>query len=142
MRSGFQSAVTKKRDELSELLQKNVDTIKRKIMELDEAFTDFKGAHDVYTKSLVEENSIMESCEYFESEHGAIKGLKARAGSRISELLFTLAPPPQVGILPEDAISQIGSGIRSRVSSVRSKSSRSSSLTSSTCLKYVKEAAK
>ena len=39
-------------------------------------------------------------------------------------------------------VSQIGSGIRSRASSVRSKSSRSSSSTSSTWLKYVEEAAK
>ena len=143
-RSGFKSALTKKRNELSELLhrEKNVDTVKKKIMELDQAFANFEGAHDVYTKSLVEENSIMESREYFESEHCAVKELKERAGSRISELLFTLTPPAQVDILPEDSVSQIGSGIRSRASSVRSKSSRGSSSTSSTHLKYVEEAAK
>ena len=143
-RSGFKSALTKKRNELSDLLhrEKNVDAVKMKIMELDQAFVNFKGAHDVYTKSLVEENSIMESREYFESEHCAIKELKERAGSRISELLFTLTPPAQIDILPEDSVSQIGSGIRSRASSVRSKSSRSSSSTSSTRLKYVEDAAK
>ena len=143
-RSGFKSVLTKKCNELSELLhrEKNVDTVKMKIMELDQAFVNFKGAHDVYTKSLVEENSIMESREYFESVHCAVEELKERAGSRISELLFTLMPPAQVDILPEDSISQIGSDIRSRASSARSKSSRSSSSTSSTRLKHVEEAAK
>ena len=128
-RSGFKSVLTKKRNELSELLhrEKNVDAVKTKIMELDQAFVNFKGAHDVYTKSLVEESSITESREYFECEHCAVEELKERAESRISELLFTLTPPAQVDILPEDSISQIGSGIRSRASSVRSKSSRSSS---------------
>ena len=143
-RSGFRSLLTKKRNELSELLhrEKNVDTVKMKIMELDQAFVNFKGAHNVYTKSLVEESSITESLEYFESEHYAVKELKERAESRISELLFTLTPSAQVDILPENSISQIGSGIRSRASIVRSKSSRSSSSTSSTRLKYVEEAAK
>ena len=76
-RSGFKSALTKKRNELSELLHgdKSVDTVKMKIMELDQAFDNFKGAHDVYTKSLVEEDSIMESREYFESEYCAVKEL-------------------------------------------------------------------
>ena len=66
-RSGFKSVLTKKRNELSELLhrEKNVDAVKTKIMELDQAFVNFKGAHDVYTKSLVEESSITESREYF-----------------------------------------------------------------------------
>ena len=113
-----------------------------KIMELDQAFVNFKKAHDVYTKSLVEESSITESREYFECKHCAVKELKERAESRISELLFTLTPPAQVDILPEDSISQIGSGIRSRASSMRSKCSRCSSSTSSTRLKYVEEAAK
>jgi len=52
-RGGFKSALTKKRNELSELLhrEKSVDTVKIKIMELDQAFDNFKGAHDVYTES-------------------------------------------------------------------------------------------
>ena len=143
-RSGFKSALTKKRNELSKLLhgEKSVDTVKMKIMELDQAFDNFKGAHDVYTKSLVEEDSIMESREYFESEYCAIKELKEKAGTRISELLFTHTPPAERDILPEDSVSQIGSAIRSRASSGRSKSSRSSSTASSTRLKYVEEAAK
>lgn len=143
-RGGFKSALTKKRNELSELLhrEKSVDTVKIKIMELDQAFDNFKGAHDVYTKSLVEEDSIMESREYLKSEYCAVKQLKERAGARISELLFTHTPPAERDILPEDSVSQIGSAIRSRASSGRSKSSRSSNTTSSTRLKYVEEAAK
>ncbi|PFX15931.1 hypothetical protein AWC38_SpisGene19831 [Stylophora pistillata] len=113
-----------------------------KIMELDQVFVNFKGAHDVYTKSLVEENSIMESRGYFENENRAVKELKESAGFRISELLFTFTPPAQVDILPEDSISQVGSGTRSRASGLRSKSSRSSSSASSTRLKHVQEAAK
>jgi len=78
-----------------------------KIMELDQAFVNFKGAHDVYTKSLVEENSIMESREYFESEHCTVEDLKESAWSRISELLFTLMPLAQIDIVPKDSISQV-----------------------------------
>ncbi|PFX12473.1 hypothetical protein AWC38_SpisGene23567 [Stylophora pistillata] len=59
-----------------------------------------------------------------------------------SRLLFTLTPPAKVDIWPEDSISQVGSGTRSRASSLRSKSSRSSSSASSTRLKHVEETAK
>ena len=77
-RSGFKSVLTKKRNEPSELLhtEKIVDAVKMKIMEFDQAFVNFKGAHDVYTKTLVEETSIMELSEYFESELRAVKELK------------------------------------------------------------------
>ena len=73
---GLSQCLPEKRNELSELLhrEKNVDAVKMKIMELDQAFVNFKGAHDVYTKSLVEESSITESREYFECEHCAVKG--------------------------------------------------------------------
>ena len=52
-RSGFKSVLAKKRNELSKLLhrKKDVDTVKMKIMELDQAFVNFKGAHHVYTES-------------------------------------------------------------------------------------------
>ena len=81
-RSGFKSVLTKKRNEPSELLhtEKIVDAVKMKIMEFDQAFVNFKGAHDVYTKTLVEETSIMELSEYFESELRAVKELKKELG--------------------------------------------------------------
>ena len=75
----------------------------------DQAFVNFKGLRDVYTKSLLEENSIIESREYFKSKDYAVKELKEKAGSWISELHFTITQPDQVDILPGDSISQIGS---------------------------------
>ena len=74
-RSGFKSALTKKRNKFSDLLHRE------KIMELHQAFDNFKGAHDVYTKSLVEEDSIMESHEYFEDLRASIYTYAASTSS-------------------------------------------------------------
>ena len=51
--AGFKSVLTRKRNELSELSQvgADVDCVKNKVSELNQASENFKGAHELYTKS-------------------------------------------------------------------------------------------
>ena len=62
-RAGFMSVLTRKRNELSELSElsqvgADVDCVKNKVSELNQAFENFKGAHELYTKSLLDVGSI------------------------------------------------------------------------------------
>ena len=61
-RSGFKSVFTRKRNELPELLEvgADVDCVKNEVSELNQAFENFNGAHELYTKSLVDVGSIKE----------------------------------------------------------------------------------
>ena len=54
------SVLTRKRNELSELWQvgADVDCVKNKVSELNQAFENFKGAHELYTKSFLDVGSI------------------------------------------------------------------------------------
>ena len=54
------SVLTRKRNELSDLPQVggDVDCVKNKVSELNQAFENFKGAHELYTKSLLHVGSI------------------------------------------------------------------------------------
>ena len=54
------SVLTRKRNELSELSQvgADVDCVKNKVSELNQAFENFKGAHELYTKSFLDVGSI------------------------------------------------------------------------------------
>ena len=62
-----QSVLTRKRNELSELLEvgADVDYVKDKVSELNQAFENFNGAHELYTKSLVDVGSIV-MCHVFD----------------------------------------------------------------------------
>ena len=59
-RAGFMSVLTRKMNELSELSQvgADVDCVKNKVSELNQAFENFKGAHELYTKSFLDVGSI------------------------------------------------------------------------------------
>ena len=59
-RAGFMSVLKRKRNELSELWQvgADVDCVKNKVSELNQAFENFKGAHELYTKSFLDVGSI------------------------------------------------------------------------------------
>ena len=48
-RAGFKSVLTRERNELSELLEvgTDVDCVKNKVSELNQAFKNFKGAHEL-----------------------------------------------------------------------------------------------
>ena len=142
-RAGFKAFLTKKRNELLHLLEteEDIQEIQLKMAELNQAFENFKGAHDVYTRSLQDDKSIKESREYFNVECSAVKELEERVTDWISKLESSLSPHADGDVLPKDSVSQLGSKARSSVSSKRSKSS-SGSAASSTRRKYVKEAAK
>lgn len=107
IRSGFKLAFIKRRNKFFEFLyrEKSVDIVKMKIMELDQVFDNFKGVYDVYIKNFVEEDSIMELCEYFESEYCVVKELKERVGFRILEFLFIYIFLVERVILFEDLVS-------------------------------------
>ena len=62
-----QSVLTRKRNELPELLEvgADVDYVKYKVSELNQAFENFNGAHELYTKSLVDVGSIV-MCHVFD----------------------------------------------------------------------------
>ena len=50
--------LTRKRNEISELVGADVDCVKNKVSELNQAFENFKGAHELYTKSFLDVGSI------------------------------------------------------------------------------------
>ena len=52
--------LTRKRNKISELLEAgaDVDCVKNKVSELNQAFENFKGAHELYTKSFLDVGSI------------------------------------------------------------------------------------
>ena len=66
-RAGFKAFLTKKRNELLHLLENegDIQEIQIKMADLNQAFENFKGAHDVYTSSLQDDKSIRESREHF-----------------------------------------------------------------------------
>ena len=84
-RAGFKSVLTRKRNELSELLEvgADVDCVKNKVSELNQAFKIFKGAHELYTNSLVDVGSIKEAYEYFHAEYHAVSRLKEKVAGWI-----------------------------------------------------------
>ena len=87
-RAGFKAFLTKKRNELLHLLETEGDIkeIQLKMAELNQAFENFKGAHDVYTRRLQDDKSIKESREYFNVECSAVKELEERVTDWISKL--------------------------------------------------------
>ena len=93
-RAGFKSELTKKRNEVSKLLGKVTDIVcVKKISELNQAFENFKGAHNLYTRSLVELKSNKEAYEYFHCECNAVSCLKERLTCWISEIEHRYVPP-------------------------------------------------
>ena len=134
-RAGFKSVLTRKRNELSELSQVGVDVdcVKNKVSELNQAFENFKGAHELYTKSLVDVGSIKEAYEYFHAEYHAVSRLKEKVAGWIVGVECANANSPGSDVLPEDSISQAGTGGRSVASSSKASSVRR---------RYVEESAK
>ena len=134
-RAGFKSVLTRKRNELSDLLEvgADVDCVKNKVSELNQAFDNFKGAHELYTKSLVDVGSIKEAYEYFHAEYHAVSRLKEKVAGWIVGVECANANSPDSDVLPEDSISQAGTGGRSVASSSKASSVRR---------RYVEESAK
>ena len=134
-RAGFKSVLTRKRNELSELLEvgADVDCVKNKVSELNKAFENFKGAHELYTKSLVDVGSIKEAYGYFHAEYHAVSRLKEKVAGWIVGVECANANSPDSDVLPEDSISQAGTGGRSVASSSKASSVRR---------RYVEESAK
>ena len=77
-----QSVLTRKRNELPELLEvgADVDYVKNKVSELNQAFENFNGAHELYTKSLVDVGSIV-MCHVFGTDHVSEWRISAHAQS-------------------------------------------------------------
>ena len=134
-RAGFKSVLTRKRNELSELLEVSfdVDCVKNKVSELNQAFQNFKGAHELYTKILLDVGSIKEAYEYFHAEYHAVSRLKEEIAGWIVGVDCANANSPGSDVLPEDAISQAGIGGRSVASGSKASSVRG---------RYVEESAK
>ena len=133
--AGFKSVLTRKRNELSELSQvgADVDCVKKKVSELNQAFENFKGAHELYTKSLLDVGSIKLAYEYFHAEYHAVSRLKEKVASWIVGVECANPNLPGTNVLPEDLISQAGIGGRSVASSSKASSVRR---------RYVEESAK
>ena len=125
--------LTRKRNKISELVGADVDCVKNKVSELNQAFENFKGAHELYTKSLVDVGSIKEAYEYFHAEYHAVSRLKEKVAGWIVGVECANANSPGSDVLPEDSISQAGTGGRSVASSSKASSVRR---------RYVEESAK
>ena len=141
---GLNLALTTKRNELTAVMNSNeidVDAVKLKILELDQAFENFKKAHELYSKYLIDERSMDESCVFFNTECVKVIQLKERAAVWLSEHMCIIPPQADSDVMTEDSVSQLGSRLGPRASS-RSKSPRCSSATSSARLKYIEEVAK
>ena len=134
-RAGFKPVLTRKRNELSELLEvgADIDCVKNKVSELNQAFENFKGAHELYTKSLADVGSIKEAYEYFHAEYHAVSRLKEKVAGWIVGVECANANSPGSDVLPKDSISQAGTGGRSVASSSKA---------SSVGRRYVEESAK
>ena len=113
--------LTRKRNEISELVGADVDCVKNKVSELNQAFENFKGAHELYTKSFADVGSIKEAYEYFHAEYHAVSCLKEKVAGRIVGVECANANSPGSDVLSEDSISQAGIGGRSVARSSKSK---------------------
>jgi len=78
-RSAAKGVITKKQNEIKELLLniENIDTIKTRIPDLDQAFDNIRAAHEAYHANLTDECDIDES-EYFSAENTRVCDLKER----------------------------------------------------------------
>ena len=114
--------LTRKRNEISELVGADVDCVLNKVSELNQAFENFKGAHELYTKSLADVSSIIKgSLRVFHAEYHAVSCLKEKVAGWIVGVECANANSPGSDVLTEDSISQAGIGGRSVASSSKSK---------------------
>ena len=115
--------ITRKRNEICELLEvgAGIDCVKNKLSELNQAFENFKGAHELHTKNIADVSSINEAYEYFHAEYNAVSCLKEKVAGWIVGVECANANSPGSDVLPEDSISQAGIGGRSVAKSGKSK---------------------
>ena len=113
--------LTRKRNEISELVGADVDCVKNKVFELNQAFEKIKGAHELYIKSPADVGSIKEAYEYFHAEYHAVSCLKEKVAGWIVGVECANANSPGSDVLSEDSISQAGIGGRSVDSTSKSK---------------------
>ena len=103
-RASFKSVLTRKRNELW-LNGADVDCAKNKTSEINRALENFKGAHELYTKGLVDVGSIKEAYDYFHAEYHAVSRLReAIAGWNVG-VKCVKANLPGSDVLPEDSVS-------------------------------------
>ena len=99
-RAGIKPVLTRKRNEFW-LNGADVDCVKKKTSELNRAFENFKGAHELYTKGLVDVGNIKEAYDYFHAKYHAVSRLREKIAGWIVGVECGKANLPGSDVLPE-----------------------------------------
>ena len=132
-RSGYRAILTRRQNELLELMNEkgNINEIKAKCSDIDEAFKKFDIAHNNIHSQLKENNEIDDSEYYYKQQYDQVKSLKHTVNLWILDVEAKIKHQSDV-LNPGDSVSQ--------TSSRTSKQSKSST-SSSTKKKLVEETA-
>ena len=127
-RAGFKSALTKKRNDLRELMTQEsiVDEVKLKFKELLESWEKFEDTHKTLHKILTDDDEIDQSYKYYDKENEAICEMK----QNILMWIYAIESSKiQDDITPMDSISQVSVPRVSKSSKMSRVSHTSSSST-------------
>ena len=130
-RGNAKAIVTKRIKEIVELMKDeiNVDQVKERLIQLNEAFQDLQILHDAYHSLLKTKESIEDSSRYFEFVLNQVETLEENVelwctGIEASGFARSLE------IHPEDSVSNVGSAHECDRGSVTSRRSSKSSISS------------